>query len=63
MKRLCYDKPEHERFGSIVVFRLRYCRRAPDRDLYEEYLGAQFDSLGLAATLVGPEVLPTSGGS
>jgi hypothetical protein len=46
-----------ERFGDLQIFRLHYCRRAPGRDLYEEFLAAPFDSVDLAATPVGPETL------
>jgi|GEM_PF-5150207 len=46
-----------ERFGGLQVFRLHYCRRAPGRDLYDEYLAAPFDSLELAATPGGSDSL------
>jgi hypothetical protein len=50
-----HDVGEH--FGGLQIFRLQYCRRAPGRDLYDEYLTSPFDSVEMAASPVGPELL------
>ncbi len=46
-----------DRFSQLQIFRLQYSHRAPGRDLYDEFLGAPFDSLEMAAQPVGPEAL------
>lgn len=46
-----------ERFGGLQIFSLHYVRRAPGRDLMDEYLAAPFDTVEMAATPVGPETL------
>ncbi|HEY0736440.1 MAG TPA: hypothetical protein VGD69_16110 [Herpetosiphonaceae bacterium] len=46
-----------EHFGGLQIFKLQYSRRAPGRDLYDEYLTAPFDSVEMAANPVGPDAL------
>lgn len=46
-----------EHFGGLQIFRLQYTRRAPGRDLYDEYLTSPFDSVEMSASPVGPDAL------